>query len=156
MKRKNVFQLSSVGEFTYLPHTSKNFWTRCYQDTASCLRDHNSILLYIRVFSIILYKCQKQIPVKISAQCKYTCTYAMYGLGFTIRKARQTSNGLAYVRLSNLWLKTIWKISPAIICSLACITAFLYSSLVMVDLFKGVPNCRVCNFTNPGESLGLE
>lgn len=41
-------------------------------------------------------------------------------------------------------------------CSLACITAFLYSSLVTDDFFKGKPNWRVCNFIEPGESVGLK
>lgn len=45
--------------------------------------------------------------------------------------------------------------SPERICSFACTTALLYSSLVMLDFFKEAPKWCVCNSTEPGDSLGL-
>lgn len=93
---------------------------------------------------------------QISRKSIRTCKYVIYGLGLTILNALYTSKGSAKVRRSNRWLRTIWKISPARICSLACITASWYSSLVMVDLLKDGPKRLVCNFIEPAASLGLQ
>lgn len=80
----------------------------------------------------------------------------MNGLGLTIRNALYTSNGSANVLRSKRWLNTIWNISPARMCSLACKTAFLYSSLFMVEFSTLGPKLRVSNFTEPAGSLGLK
>lgn len=80
----------------------------------------------------------------------------MYGLGFTMRSARYTSNGSANVRLSNLWLSTSWKMSPANMCSFTCRIESMNSLWVKFDLTAVGPYCDMDISTDPLESLILE
>jgi hypothetical protein len=80
------------------------------------------------------------------------CRYTMYGLGFTARSARYTSNGSALLTRSNRCPSTTWKMSPARMYSFARATIDACSSRVML-LDRAAPAPVSGSYTPAGKGL---